>query len=272
MDDGSTDGTPLLCAGFSDPRFRYIRQANAGLSAARNTGILEAKSSLIAFLDADDAWEPEFLHRTLEYFSKLEPQYGAIATAASRMNRDGDVIPEAGFTFGRNGELNVRDFCLRNRPLSSNIIVRKQVFEECGAFDTELRSSEDRDMWIRLTSAGWRFYFVDEPLARIRRHSSNMSRNAPRMKMNSRLVLAKARAAKAVPRWSPFWLKVMSIHYYQAALTHFDGHYRIRAFVFLLYSVLLWPCFLDPSQISERYLFRARTLARFTLNILISLK
>src|SRR5690349_21494110 len=66
VDDGSTDATREVCARYTDPRVRYVHQSNAGLSAARNTGLREARSPLVAFLDADDRWEPAFLGTTLE--------------------------------------------------------------------------------------------------------------------------------------------------------------------------------------------------------------
>ena len=61
IDDGSTDGGADIVAQIGDPRVRLIRQANAGVSAARNHAISEAKTELIAFLDADDEWKPGFL-------------------------------------------------------------------------------------------------------------------------------------------------------------------------------------------------------------------
>lgn len=268
IDDGSTDDTRHVAARFTDPRVRYVHQANAGLSAARNTGLREARHDFIGLLDADDGWEPGFLARVMTEFASLPPEFGAVATAASRMAPDGTPVAGGVFTFGRTGELTVRDFCLRNRPLSSNIVLRREVFARCGDFDPSLRSSEDRDMWIRLTAGGWRFQFLDEALARIRRHPHNMSRHAPRMKANSRRVLRKARAAGVVGRWSPFWLRVFSVHYYQIAWTHHDDGFRLRAFAYLAISWLLWPFFLQPARLSERPLFRARAVARFAINLL----
>lgn len=65
VNDGSTDHGPDLIRNLSDTRIRLFDQPNAGVSAARNRGIHEAKADLIAFLDADDAWDPRFLETIL---------------------------------------------------------------------------------------------------------------------------------------------------------------------------------------------------------------
>ena len=60
VDDGSTDNSVEEVEKFDDSRIRLIHQTNAGVSAARNRGIEEARGELIAFLDADDEWKPEY--------------------------------------------------------------------------------------------------------------------------------------------------------------------------------------------------------------------
>ena len=61
INDGCTDNSANEVAMFDDDRIKIINQVNAGVSAARNRGILEAKQSFIAFLDADDEWYPDYL-------------------------------------------------------------------------------------------------------------------------------------------------------------------------------------------------------------------
>ena len=60
VNDGSTDKSAEIVQNIKDPRIRLINQKNAGVSAARNRGIQEAKYEYIAFLDADDFWEKIF--------------------------------------------------------------------------------------------------------------------------------------------------------------------------------------------------------------------
>ena len=124
-------------------------------------------------------------------------------------------------------------------------------------------------MWIRLTSAGHRFWFINRPLASIRRHVGNMSKHADRMKRNSRTVLVNAWRRAAVPRSETgFWLRAFSVHFVQIAWTHFDAGLRLRAIRYLLASVLLYPFFREPMSISEPPLFRLRALAYFTIRLL----
>lgn len=80
VDDGSTDGSGELAAGFPDRRFQVLHQANAGPGAARNRGIEEAHGEVIALLDADDAWMPEYLASSLERFDEPGPEVAAVTS------------------------------------------------------------------------------------------------------------------------------------------------------------------------------------------------
>ncbi len=77
VDDGSRDSGPTLVRAFPDPRIRLIQQENAGPGAARNRGIAEARGGLLAFLDADDQWMPDYLERAIRHLD-AEPEIAAI--------------------------------------------------------------------------------------------------------------------------------------------------------------------------------------------------
>lgn len=73
VDDGSTDRSAEIVAAMHDKRIRLIRQKNAGVSAARNRGISEARGEFIALLDADDEWKPDYL-ATQMHLAETYPQ------------------------------------------------------------------------------------------------------------------------------------------------------------------------------------------------------
>lgn len=80
IDDGSTDGGGEVAAKFAGPRLRLLRCENSGPGKARNLGLEYARGELAAFLDADDAWHPEFLTRSVEL---LDRSGGAAAAVVS---------------------------------------------------------------------------------------------------------------------------------------------------------------------------------------------
>ena len=73
VDDGSTDDSMQKLRQVQSPKIRIIRQENQGVAVARNTGILAAQGEYIAFLDADDAWLPEYL-QTIDHLVENYPQ------------------------------------------------------------------------------------------------------------------------------------------------------------------------------------------------------
>jgi len=79
INDGSTDGSEKTAERYTDPRIQLVHQANAGVSAARNRGIAEARAELVAFLDAYDEWLPEHL-AAINRPAKKQPECGAYCT------------------------------------------------------------------------------------------------------------------------------------------------------------------------------------------------
>ena len=267
VDDGSTDETPELCRRLQGEfaGLRYIRQDNAGLSAARNAGIRNASHPFVAFLDADDEWLPEMLSTIMAEFAR-QPDTTLVATCDSyRVDRSGMPIGEKIVKPRGDRFFTAADILLKNRFMPSSTVVRRSCFEWAGYFDTSLRSSEDRDMWIRLAT-GRPIRYLDKPLVRIRRHDSNMSRNADRMRSAMRRVRHKAFKAGVVPRTrAGFWLRVLAIDHFQGAWMYWDEGRPIRALVHAWASLALWPLPLDHHDLQEPPLFRLRAAMRFLL-------
>ena len=94
VDDGSKDGTRAMAESFAaeDPRVRVISKANAGVAAARNTGIDAARGDFIAPLDADDLWHPDKLRLQLERFTNGPPSLGLVYNWYRRIDTSGRII------------------------------------------------------------------------------------------------------------------------------------------------------------------------------------
>jgi len=92
VDDGSEDNPQaLLTRDFSG--VHYMRQKHTGVpGVARNRGALAAQGEFLAFLDADDAWQPEKLRRQLE-FLRREPEVALVLTRCMTISQEGDRIP-----------------------------------------------------------------------------------------------------------------------------------------------------------------------------------
>ncbi|MDY0387773.1 MAG: glycosyltransferase family A protein [Methanolobus sp.] len=155
VDDGSTDKSAEVVQSINDERIKLMQQENAGVSAARNRGIKEAKADLIAFLDADDEWLPDFLEISLELWQKY-PNAGAYFTgyiqyinAGIETNTDIYGIPEK-TQFG----ILHSYFESATKGLypitSSNVLIPKKVFDKIGNFVVGKWWGEDSDMWGRI--------------------------------------------------------------------------------------------------------------------------
>lgn len=154
VDDGSTDNGAEIVQGVRDSRIRLISQRNSGVSAARNRGAEAANHELVAFLDADDEWLPEFLHNILVLVNNF-PDCGAYATASQTIRPTGrqfltslDQLPPEPWI----GIIpNLFELLQTGYPFnSSSICIPKRVLLDVGGFPVNVRYSEDVVCWIRI--------------------------------------------------------------------------------------------------------------------------
>jgi glycosyltransferase involved in cell wall biosynthesis len=173
IDDGSTDATSTVLAPFlKDSRIRYVASDFLGQSRAKNLGARLTKGEFIAYLDADDAWQPTKLAKQLEVL-RSSPKVGVCFTqrllmdesGATRVASDppapsGNVLPE---------------IFLRNFVCFSSVMVRRTVFDHVGSFDPAWDLSIDFDLWLRVAQH-YEFHQVQEPLTLYRTGHGNLSK------------------------------------------------------------------------------------------------
>lgn len=190
VNDGSTDDIESWFAQHvSDPRVTLISQLNKGLSGARNTGIQHSQGEYIAFLDADDLWEPDKLQKQVRILDG-DPIAGLVYTWVAYIDPQGKP---SGRIRKNNAEGHVWSTLIQHNIVEcgSVALVRRDCFDKVGEFDESLRSLEDLDMWLRL-APHYEFRGIPEALVYYRQHPSSLSRNWPVMEANFRKVLDRA--------------------------------------------------------------------------------
>lgn len=159
VNDGSTDHSVEEVAKVTDPRIRLIHQSNAGVSAARNRGIEEARGEFVAFLDADDEWNPDYL-KTQYKLTQKYPECSVFACNYEFKDAQEKVTP----TIIRKLPFKGEDGILSNYfevancshpPLwTSAVMVKKNAIQSIGGFPIGIKSGEDLLTWARLAVNG----------------------------------------------------------------------------------------------------------------------
>ena len=171
IDDGSSDATMVEVAEIAsiDPRVLVIRQSNAGVASARNSGIAQARGRFLAFLDADDTWDQNHLEIHVARFAQ-DPSL-AVSFSATRYIDGADrflgrtTTPQVAYT---TAELLATSPC----TTASAIVVRTEVVVMTGGFNDRMRlGAEDQEWLVRIrsrgfivsgTSAAWVSYRADQ--------------------------------------------------------------------------------------------------------------
>ena len=156
IDDGSTDEGVRIVSSIQDTRIKVFSQINSGVSAARNRGALLAKNQYLAFLDADDTWEPNFLQEISNLIDEF-PYAGIYATNNKFIYPSGKVMLESFSDLfnGKNSGI-IEDYFglfakIQKSPFSnSNLCIPKKIYDEFGGYKEGVKLTEDSDLWCRI--------------------------------------------------------------------------------------------------------------------------
>jgi glycosyltransferase involved in cell wall biosynthesis len=209
VDDGSKDATAAVIEQWipRDPRFRLLRQANAGVAAARNAGFALATPATpyITFMDADDVYLPHAFATLLDALDRQPAMVGAHGLA-NMIDHLSQPLEADGFAQFQRERTGFDGHAIVPWPLHQPttfetvihhsriyppglIMVRRPILEHVGPFDKNVSPVEDWDILIRYTRLG-PVAFLDNVLLLYRRHPSQATAN------NQRIHAATARMHK----------------------------------------------------------------------------
>lgn len=187
VDDGSTDSTAERVAEFGDA-VRYLSQANAGPTVARNHGVRSTTGPLLAFLDSDDWWDERKLELQLAALSE-NPDLGFAVSHIQNVWME-DLADEAERYEGR----------MRGEPVpgyvTQSLLLRRSIYEELGGFDESLPHTEIMDFFMRAEEAGVRGVCLVETLVFRRMHAESLSRRDRTQHLDEVFALLKKRVSR----------------------------------------------------------------------------
>lgn len=146
VDDGSTDGTAdTVRATYPDSRLRVIRTAGLGVSGARNAGLAEAQGALVAYLDSDNIWVPDYLELMVAEFERS----GAANVYAVLKVREEKSQAKTTEIWYRATPFDYRQLEFANYIDLNIFMHRLDMYQRFGGFDTGLRRAVDWDLILR---------------------------------------------------------------------------------------------------------------------------
>lgn len=235
IDDSSTDSTPLILDFYAE-NIQFKRIPNSGPAAARNAGALMARAPWIAFLDADDEWEPNKLYAQLELATATDTS--VIYTNTRNVGEDLSV-DEIRLQSCPSGDV-FQQLLQDNFVTLSGLMMSRRMFFDVGCFDEEIIGCEDWDLLLRL-AANYRFAAVDEPLVRYRWLPDSLSSNHRKMHTARMATISKALnstrgKALSASESRKVWARLWGASAWTASFSS-----RIDARICALRSLLWWP-------------------------------
>ena len=175
VNDGSPDSNQLeraLKMRLDD--IIYIKQRNAGAGVARNTGIEHARGEIIAFLDGDDIWKPDYL--ASQYIFMQRGGYDMVYCDALMFGMRSAYRRTFMDDAPSNGEANFESILdLRCNVITSGTMARKETIMAAGMFETERVRAHDFMLWLRIAKNGAKIGYQKKPLLKYRVRLDSLS-------------------------------------------------------------------------------------------------
>lgn len=266
VDDGSSDATGAIVEEFvaRDARFQLLHQSNAGVGAARNTGIRKARGEYIAPLDADDLWFPEKLEKQVKCLEQWSDKTALVycwSTSTDERDESGGLALDCSHTV---------EGCLRHALILRNVVgngsvplFRAVALEKVGLYltRTEQRGAqgcEDWDLYLRIAEH-FDVRVVPEYLMAYRQVGSSMSGNVDTMAISFAVMMSRARErnrnlSSSIFRWSA------GNFYMHFGQNSYHWGYYVRCLRYLKKAVLA-----DPALLLRTTVYR--TFIRSLLNL-----
>ena len=189
VDDGSTDETAAVAAQLGAV---LLRQANSGVSSARNTGLAAARGEFVVFLDADDELLPEALQFGVATL-QAEPEAAAAVGRCQAIDEVGRPVPSQ---HDPHDNANIyREWLVDNFVWTPGAAMfRRDALVAIGGFPVLLGPAADYALYLQLARTG-RIVHRPRDLVRYRQHDASMSRNLPLMLRSTLAVLRLERQA-----------------------------------------------------------------------------
>lgn len=240
INDGSTDNTKVLLSEYGD-KIQVINQLNQGLSAARNAGIKNATGDYLAFLDADDYWLPEKLQSQMA-FMQANPHIGFCSTQSMLVNEDYERIG-TWECFRNEYDSILEQIFIKHASIAgsgSSVIVKKEIQQQAGFFDTTLKSLEDIDMWLRYAAIS-DYGCVKKELSVILKRSGSMSGHLDTMRNSAIQVMKKNKNLLPSRLRNGFWKSAMARTLCDYAKWEYREQRKMDSLNHLLYALFLSP-------------------------------
>jgi glycosyltransferase involved in cell wall biosynthesis len=182
VDDGSTDGGPdiVKLMARQHNNISLITKQNGGQASARNLGVAQAQTPLIALLDQDDVWYPHHLEELIKPFGETRyPEVGWVYSNLDEIDRKGRMVTRCcldqmpGIQHPKRSLVGCLTTDMFILPTSS--LINRRAFETAGGFDERLVGYEDDDLFLRMFRLGYDNVYLDKALSQWRIFSESAS-------------------------------------------------------------------------------------------------